>query len=78
MSRLTTVILAAGEGTRMRSRLPKALHRLGGRLLVQYPVRVARQLGGRIVVVIGRGGDELRRGLGEAADLTFVEQKERL
>ncbi|MFQ5897738.1 MAG: bifunctional UDP-N-acetylglucosamine diphosphorylase/glucosamine-1-phosphate N-acetyltransferase GlmU [Candidatus Methylomirabilia bacterium] len=78
MSTLTTVILAAGEGTRMRSRLPKALHRLGGRPLVHYPVRVARRLGGRIVVVVGRGGEEFRRGLGEGADLTFVEQKERL
>ncbi|MFQ5830233.1 MAG: bifunctional UDP-N-acetylglucosamine diphosphorylase/glucosamine-1-phosphate N-acetyltransferase GlmU [Candidatus Methylomirabilia bacterium] len=77
MSALATVILAAGEGKRMRSRLPKALHRLGGRPLVGYAMRAARQLGGRIVVV-GPGGEEVRGGLGAGDDVVLVEQKERL
>jgi bifunctional UDP-N-acetylglucosamine pyrophosphorylase/glucosamine-1-phosphate N-acetyltransferase len=78
MSAPTTVILAAGEGTRMRSRLPKALHPLCGRPLVAYPVHLARRLGGRLVVVVGRGGEEIRQALGDVADIHFVEQKERL
>ena len=78
MSTLTTVILAAGEGKRMRSRRPKALHLLCGRPLIAYPVNLARRLGGRIVVVVGRDTEDVRRALGEAENLTFVEQKERL
>jgi bifunctional UDP-N-acetylglucosamine pyrophosphorylase/glucosamine-1-phosphate N-acetyltransferase len=78
MSGLTTVILAAGEGKRMRSRRPKALHLLAGRPLVAYPVRVARRLGGRIVVVVGPEGEGVRRSLDQAEQPTFVEQKERL
>ena len=48
----TVVILAAGEGTRMRSALPKVLHPLCGRPIVAWPVAAAREAGaGRIVVV---------------------------
>ncbi len=75
---LTLVVLAAGEGKRMRSRHPKALHLLGGRPLVAYPVTLARRLGGRLVVVVGRGSEEVRRAVGDAPDLHFVEQKDRL
>ncbi len=78
MSGLTTVILAAGEGTRLRSRRPKALHLVGGRPLIAYPVNLGRRLGGRIVVVVGRQGDDVRAALTEAERLIFVEQKERL
>jgi bifunctional UDP-N-acetylglucosamine pyrophosphorylase/glucosamine-1-phosphate N-acetyltransferase len=78
MKTLTTVILAAGESTRMRSRRPKALHLLGGRRLIDYPVRVARALGARVVLVVGRGADDVRAAVGEAPDLAYVEQKERL
>ena len=78
MKTLTTVILAAGESTRMRSRRPKALHVLGGRRLIDYPVRVARALGARVVLVVGRGAGDVRAAVGEAPDLAYVEQKERL
>jgi bifunctional UDP-N-acetylglucosamine pyrophosphorylase/glucosamine-1-phosphate N-acetyltransferase len=48
------VILAAGQGTRMRSRLPKMLHDLCGRPLVDWPIAAAREAGaGRVVVVDG-------------------------
>ncbi len=51
---LTVVILAAGEGTRMRSATPKMLHELCGRALVLWPVLAAREAGAdRIVVVDG-------------------------
>ena len=50
----TVVILAAGEGTRMRSKTPKVLHDLCGRPLIEWPVRAAQAAGaGRIVVVDG-------------------------
>lgn len=75
---LTVVILAAGEGTRMRSRRPKALHLIGGRPLIAYPVSLAERLGGRLVVVVGRGSEDVRRALGDPTDVHFVEQKVRL
>jgi len=50
----TVVILAAGEGTRMRSSLPKVLHPLCGRPLIAWPLAAARQAGaGKVVVVDG-------------------------
>ncbi len=74
----TAVILAAGESTRMRSSRPKVLHRLCGRPLVDYPVRICRALGTRVVLVVGRGADEVRAAVGDGPDLAYVEQKERL
>lgn len=56
MSRPTFVVLAAGQGTRMRSATPKVLHDLCGRPLVDWPVQAAREAGGRIVVVDGPAG----------------------
>lgn len=56
MSAPTVIILAAGEGTRMRSATPKVLHPICGRPLIEWPVRAARAAGaGRIVVVDGPG-----------------------
>jgi bifunctional UDP-N-acetylglucosamine pyrophosphorylase/glucosamine-1-phosphate N-acetyltransferase len=52
-SELATVILAAGKGTRLRSRLAKVLHRAGGRTLVEHVVRAAQPLGAPIFVVVG-------------------------
>src|SRR5919199_630435 len=52
MTAPTIVILAAGQGTRMRSATPKVLHPLCGRPLVHWPIHAAREAGaGRIVVV---------------------------
>jgi bifunctional UDP-N-acetylglucosamine pyrophosphorylase / glucosamine-1-phosphate N-acetyltransferase len=76
MAPLTVVILAAGEGKRMHSRQPKVLHELCGRPLVTYPLRVARTLADRVVVVAPPGQDALRDVVGQ--DVTVVEQRERL
>lgn len=78
MNTLTAVILAAGESKRMRGSRPKAVHLLGGRRLIDYPVGVARALGARVVLVVGKGADEVRTAVGESPDLCYVEQKDRL
>lgn len=58
---LSTLILAAGEGTRMRSSTPKVLHPIAGRPLVEHAVRAAAGLAPQhLVVVIGHGRDAVR------------------
>jgi bifunctional UDP-N-acetylglucosamine pyrophosphorylase / glucosamine-1-phosphate N-acetyltransferase len=74
VSEPTVLILAAGEGTRMRSRIPKVLHELCGRPMLLWPVLAAQRAGaGRIVVV-----DSPRRGLEqllpEGVELAVQEQ----
>jgi bifunctional UDP-N-acetylglucosamine pyrophosphorylase/glucosamine-1-phosphate N-acetyltransferase len=76
MNGLTTLILAAGEGKRMRSRTPKVLHRLCGRPLIAYPLRLARTLADRVVVVVGPDATGVRALAGD--DVAIVEQGERL
>ena len=78
MDKLTALILAAGEATRMKSSRPKVLHHLCGRPLIDYPVGAARALGARLIVVVGRGADLVQAAVGKSGDATFVEQKERL
>lgn len=74
---VTVVILAAGLGTRMKSRKAKVLHRAGGRALVEHVVAAARELAPpeRIFVVVGHQGEEVRRTLA-AQRVGFIEQKE--
>src|SRR5688572_17139460 len=76
MQGLTTVILAAGEGKRMRSRQPKVLHELCGRPLITYPLRLARTLADRIVLVVGPNSESVCVAAGEG--VAVVEQRERL
>ncbi len=76
MQGLTTVILAAGEGKRMRSRQPKVLHELCGRPLISYPLRLARTLADRIVLVVGPDVETIATVAGDG--VAIVEQRERL
>ena len=68
---LALIILAAGEGTRMRSRLPKVLHPVCGRPILLHAVRLGHEIGAkRIVVVVGSGEEQLREALeGEGVEL---------
>jgi len=76
---MTAIILAAGEGTRMKSRHPKVAHKLLDKPLVWWPVNAARQAGAdRIVVVVGHGADEVRAIFANDPDVECVEQTERL
>ncbi len=75
---LSVVILAAGKGTRMRSTLPKVLHPVANKPMVNHVIDAARQVNAEnTYLVYGFGGDVLKeKVLGD--DLTFVEQKEQL
>jgi len=76
---LEIIVLAAGQGTRMRSKLPKVLHDLAGAPLLAHVLRAARALAPqRIHVVIGHAGSQVRAAFGDAQDLTWVEQAEQL
>ena len=76
---MTAIILAAGEGTRMKSRHPKVAHKLLDKPLVWWPVNAARKAGAdRIVVVVGHGADEVRAIFANDSDVECVEQAERL
>ncbi len=72
------VILAAGQGTRMRSDLPKVLHPLGGRPLLQHVYEVALNLSPlSLTIVYGHGGDRVRR-LFAHWEVNWVEQSRQL
>jgi len=76
-NRLTVVILAAGLGTRMKSRKAKVLHRAGGKALVGHVVDTALALTtpDRVFVVVGHQADEVRRAVATPG-VGFIEQKE--
>jgi bifunctional UDP-N-acetylglucosamine pyrophosphorylase/glucosamine-1-phosphate N-acetyltransferase len=75
---LGALILAAGEGTRMRSRLPKVLHQLADKPLLGHVIDKARSVNPEeISIVYGHGGELVPSQL-SAADLTWIEQSERL
>ncbi|WP_425917877.1 bifunctional UDP-N-acetylglucosamine diphosphorylase/glucosamine-1-phosphate N-acetyltransferase GlmU [Pseudomonas sp. GWSMS-1] len=75
---LDIVILAAGQGTRMRSALPKVLHPVAGKAMLGHVIDTARQLKPNgIHVVIGHGAELVREQLA-ADDLNFVLQTEQL
>jgi bifunctional UDP-N-acetylglucosamine pyrophosphorylase/glucosamine-1-phosphate N-acetyltransferase len=64
--KLASIVLAAGKGTRMKSKLPKVLHPICGRPMIEYAVRVAQASGAeKTVVVIGHGADEVQQYLGD-------------
>jgi bifunctional UDP-N-acetylglucosamine pyrophosphorylase/glucosamine-1-phosphate N-acetyltransferase len=71
------VILAAGQGKRMKSDVPKVLHPLGRRPMIEHVLDAARTLNpARIVIVVGYKGDQVRAALGDG--VSFADQKERL
>src|SRR3569832_1295099 len=75
---LSVVILAAGQGTRMRSKLPKVLHAIGGRSMLTHVVDTARVLKPSAVhIVYGHGGMQVRTAL-QDLPVRWVEQTQQL
>jgi bifunctional UDP-N-acetylglucosamine pyrophosphorylase/glucosamine-1-phosphate N-acetyltransferase len=73
-----TVILAAGEGTRMRTSRPKVLHAIGGRTLIAHALAAAGAGGGAVAVVVGPGEEAVVRAVRVAMpDAEIFVQKER-
>lgn len=73
----TAVILAAGQGTRMRSAVPKVLHPLLGKPLIHYSLKAAQQVTGtKPVIIIGHEANAVRQIVGDAAQ--FVVQEPQL
>jgi bifunctional UDP-N-acetylglucosamine pyrophosphorylase/glucosamine-1-phosphate N-acetyltransferase len=63
------VILAAGQGTRMKSQQPKVLHQIAGKPMVQYAIDAASTIGSRRpIVVIGHGAELVQKTIGDRAD----------
>lgn len=76
---LHVVILAAGEGKRMKSSLPKVLQKIAGRPMLWHVIAAARALDpAGIHVVYGHGGEQVRAAFSDQADLHWSEQRERL
>ena len=77
MNKPSIVILAAGQSTRMKSELPKVLHPLAGKPMVQYAVEMAAELTPeKPLLVVGNGADQVRRAVGD--QVIYVEQRELL
>ncbi len=78
MSPLHVVILAAGQGSRMKSALPKVLHPIAGRPMLHHVIATAKQLGAeKIHTVIGHGAEKVRETTDEAS-VNWVTQSEQL
>ncbi len=66
MKKVKAVILAAGEGSRMKSKKPKVLHEILGKTMVDYVIRTARESGAEeICVVIGHKAEQVQAGIAE-------------
>ena len=75
---MNIVILAAGQGKRMHSNLPKVLHPIAGKPLAQHVIDTARQLAPeKLIVVYGHGGEIVRAAL-SAPDILWAEQAQQL
>ena len=79
MAFVDVVVMAAGKGTRMKSSMPKVLHRLGGRALLQHVIDTASQVHARRVVVItGHGAQEVEATLSHHDNVQCVRQMPQL
>lgn len=77
MMKISAVILAAGQGTRMRSKTPKVLHSLAGRAMIDYSLKAVEGICTDLpVVVVGHGAEAVMKHVGQAA--RFVTQEPQL
>jgi len=77
MDDTAAVILAAGKSTRMESDVPKVLHEISGRPMIEYVLEAARAAGAkRLIVIIGHQAEIVRESLRHHADVEFALQAE--
>lgn len=75
---LNIVILAAGQGTRMKSALPKVLHPLAGVALLQHVIKTSKKLAPKMInIVYGHGGEQVQQRINDAS-INWVLQEEQL
>jgi len=73
---IASIILAAGQGTRMRSKLPKVLHKIVGKPMIWYALNVVLELVDQPpVVVVGYGADAVRDAVGDTAQYVLQEEQ---
>ena len=78
MTKVNFVILAAGKGTRMRSSLPKVLHKLSGRSMLGHVVATVESLGkAKKIIVTGHGAEQVEQQF-KSPETIFIQQKEQL
>jgi bifunctional UDP-N-acetylglucosamine pyrophosphorylase/glucosamine-1-phosphate N-acetyltransferase len=76
MSDLDVIILAAGQGTRMKSKTVKVLHRAAGRRIIEYVLDLASEVGERPpVVVVGHQRDDVQKAIGERVRFAIQEEQ---
>lgn len=75
--KIDIVILAAGRGSRMKSKLPKVMHLLAGKPLVQHVIETGQSLDANCHLVVGHGGDRVKEYFKDWS-LAFVEQTDQL
>ncbi len=74
--KISTVILAAGQGTRMVSALPKVLHPLNGKPLILYSIHAAQAIGSDLpVVVVGTGAEQVKEVVGKNGRFALQEKQ---
>ncbi len=77
MKSIAAIILAAGKGTRMKSKLVKVMHPLAGAPLIEYPLSAAREASAtQIVVVIGHQAEAVRDHFSGCGDISFALQEQ--
>lgn len=77
MTAPVAVILAAGKSTRMKSKTPKVLHPVCGRLMIEYVMDAAREAGvEKLVVIVGHRAELVQDALSHHSDVVFAEQVE--
>ena len=78
MKKINAIILAAGKGSRMKTKLSKVLHQVAGKAIVSHVVSTLEQINtNELFMVVGYQGDQVREHFSESS-LTFVEQTEQL
>lgn len=77
MAERVAIILAAGISSRMNTQLPKVLHEVCGRCMLEYVLEASREAGAKkLYVVIGYHGEQVRERFADAKDIVWVEQSE--